>query len=181
VKAPGAVVIDRIGVNGEDAYAQKLIPDMSKKSTANVSRLLVGAREEEMIPWEWIVDETRGVEGVATYKDVAEFGESMTRRFRKDFWQHQPAWLMVMLEKSTVSGVIRPVLERYAVDFLVMHGFGSATAMHDLAETSRYCGGYAQDTLTSDPDELEEDKAPATAVFEGQFGRDLLQRKSARQ
>ena len=121
-------------------FTQKLIPGMFKKHVANVARLLVVAREKEMIPWEWIVDETRGVESVATYKNVAEFGESMAR-IRKDLWQHQPAWLMVMLEKSTVSGVIRPILERYAVDFLVMHGFGSATALHDLAETSRYCGG----------------------------------------
>jgi len=58
----------------------------------------------------------------ATYKDVTDFGESMTRRYRKDFWKHQPEWLMVVSEKSTVSGIIRPILDRYAVDLLVMHG-----------------------------------------------------------
>ena len=117
-------------------FNKKLIPDMGRKSVAKVSRLLVKAREDGIIPWEWIVDESRSVEGVNTYKDVADFGESMTRRYRKDFSQHQPQWLMVVSEKSTVSGVIRPVLDRYAVDFLFMHGFGGATAVHDLAELS---------------------------------------------
>lgn len=69
------------------------------------------------------------------------FGETVTRAYRKDFWKHQPEWLMVISEKSTVSGVIRPILKKYAVDFQVMHGYGSATALHDLAEMS----GWGED------------------------------------
>jgi hypothetical protein len=37
-------------------------------------------------------------------------------------------------EKGTIGGVLQPVLDEYAVGFRVMHGFGSATIVHDVAE-----------------------------------------------
>ena len=40
-------------------FNKKLIPDMGRKSVAKVSRLLVKAREDGIIPWEWIVDESQ--------------------------------------------------------------------------------------------------------------------------
>ena len=33
-----------------------------------------------------------------------------------------------------MRGVLAPVLDHYAVGFRVMHGFSSATAVHDIAE-----------------------------------------------
>src|SRR6516162_9578890 len=41
---------------------------------------------------------------------------------------------MVWSEKGTVRGVLQPVLDDYAVGFRVMHGFSSATTVHDVAE-----------------------------------------------
>jgi hypothetical protein len=40
----------------------------------------------------------------------------------------------VWSEKGTVRGVLAPVLDQYAVGFLAVHGFGSATVAHDTAE-----------------------------------------------
>ena len=39
-----------------------------------------------------------------------------------------------MSEKGTVRGVLAPVLDQYAVGFLPVGGFSSATKVHDLAE-----------------------------------------------
>jgi len=114
-------------------FTQGLIENMGDKCVRNVARLLVVAREAGTIPWAWIVDETRGTEGIMTFGTVADFGERMTRGYRKDFWQHQTAWIKVVSEKSTVAGVVRPVLRRFAVDFQVMHGYGSATSLYDMA------------------------------------------------
>ena len=36
-------------------------------------------------------------------------------------------------EKGTIRGVLKPVLDEYGVGFRVMHGFGSATEVHDVA------------------------------------------------
>ena len=37
-------------------------------------------------------------------------------------------------EKGTVRGVLAPVLDEYGVGFRVMHGFSSATTVHDVAQ-----------------------------------------------
>ena len=39
-------------------------------------------------------------------------------------------------EKGTVRGTLAPVLNKYGVTFRVMHGYGSATALHAIAEAS---------------------------------------------
>ena len=39
-------------------------------------------------------------------------------------------------EKGTVRGTLAPVLDTYGMTFRVMHGYGSATAVHDAAEQS---------------------------------------------
>jgi hypothetical protein len=41
---------------------------------------------------------------------------------------------MVVSEKGTVRGLLKPVLDQYAVGFLPVHGFSSATAVHDIAQ-----------------------------------------------
>jgi hypothetical protein len=42
----------------------------------------------------------------------------------------------VVTEKSTIIGAVAPILNEFAVRWKVMHGYGSATALHDIAETS---------------------------------------------
>jgi hypothetical protein len=41
---------------------------------------------------------------------------------------------MVVSEKGTVRGLLAPVLAHYAVGFLPVHGFSSATCVHDISE-----------------------------------------------
>jgi hypothetical protein len=48
-------------------FNRKLIPEMSRKNTSKVSRVLVSARERDLVPWEWIVDETRPIERAAQW------------------------------------------------------------------------------------------------------------------
>ena len=60
----------------------------------------------------------------------------MARSYRKDFWDQQPVRVEVWSEKGTIRGVLKPVLDHYAVGFRVMHGFASATAVNDVAEAA---------------------------------------------
>ena len=110
-------------------FTRGLIENMGSGSTHNVSRLLVIARERGIIPWEWIVDETRQEARVSSWNGLGDFGETVVRGYRKDFWQHQKSWIKVFSEKGTVGGIVRPVLDEFAVSFQVLHGFGSATSM----------------------------------------------------
>ena len=50
-------------------FVPGMIASMEKGQTDKVSRALTTARERGMIPWEWIVDETRQVERPARWRD----------------------------------------------------------------------------------------------------------------
>jgi hypothetical protein len=104
---------------GYKLFTVGLMASMSVNAMQKVYRLLRIAREQGDIPWEWIVDEYASV--VAT-------------SYRRDFWDQQPLRVEVWSEKGTIRGVLKPVLDHYAVGFRVMHGFTSATAVNDVAE-----------------------------------------------
>lgn len=118
-------------------FTQGLIRSMHKNETAKVSRLLTDAREQGLIPWEWIVDETREAERIHTWSSPSAIIEAAVCGYRRNYWMEQPNWVEVWSEKGTVRGVLRPILDRYGVTFRVMHGFGSATAVNDLAEETQ--------------------------------------------
>lgn len=117
-------------------FTMGLIADMSKASTNKVSRLLVHAREQGVIPWAWVVDETREAERVSTWDNPDEIINAAVRGYRRDYWQDQPVRVEVWSEKGTVRGTVAPVLHEFGVTFRVMHGFASATALNAIAEVS---------------------------------------------
>jgi len=87
-------------------FSAGLIPDMGKNSTQKVSRLLVAAREEGIIDWEWIVDETRAPERVASWDNPDSIIRAAVSQYRKDYWADQPHRVEVWSEKGTVRGTL---------------------------------------------------------------------------
>jgi hypothetical protein len=122
---------------GYKLFVAKLIPSMSRKDMRKVYRLLLLAREEGIIPWHWIVDETRYLEKVATWDDTDEFARDISNSFRRDFWNQQPVRVEVWSEKGTVRGVVAPVLNQYGVGFRVVHGYSGATPVVTVARSNQ--------------------------------------------
>jgi hypothetical protein len=119
---------------GYKLFVAHLISSMARSEMRRVYRLLRLAREQGIIPWEWIVDEGRAIERVSTWSDPAEYARAVARSYRRDFWDQQPVRVIVISEKGTVRGLLKPVLDEYAVGFLPVHGFSSATSVHDIAQ-----------------------------------------------
>jgi len=117
-------------------FNRKLIASMEKSETGRVSKQLTDARERGDIPWEWIVDETREPERINAWENPAEYFKTVRRSYRRDRWTTQASHVEVWSEKGTVRGTLAPVLDDYGVTFRVMHGYGSATVIHDIAEES---------------------------------------------
>jgi hypothetical protein len=115
-------------------FVRGVIPSMAQNETKRVSRLLVAAREEGSIPWAWIVDETREIERRPSWDDAEEYVQVVRRAYRRDFWAEQPRRVLLVSEKGTVRGVVRPVLDELGVGFLPVGGFAGATTVHDLAD-----------------------------------------------
>jgi hypothetical protein len=119
---------------GYKLFVANLIQSMSRGDMQRVYRLLVKAREDGIIPWEWIVDEAREMERISTWDDPAQYAFVVARAYRRDFWNQQPIRVVVVSEKGTVRGVVKPVLDAFQVGFLSVHGFSSATKVRDLAD-----------------------------------------------
>lgn len=133
-------------------FTMGLIENMSKAETNKVSTQLTWARENSIIPWEWIVDESRqGLVYGRTWDNPRAFLDEMRGTYRRDRWTMQPEWVEVWSEKATLNGTLAPVLFEYGVVFRVWHGFSSSTALHGVATQSQnsrktltvlYCGDW---------------------------------------
>jgi hypothetical protein len=132
-KAKAAQPITGRGI-GYKLFTAGLIPSMERPEMRRVYRLLKEAREQGIIPWEWIVDETRELERVSTWADPASYARCVAQSYRRDFWDQQPVHILVVSEKGTVRGLLKPVLNHFAVGFQVMHGFSSATTVYDISQ-----------------------------------------------
>src|SRR5262249_41099024 len=119
---------------GYKLFTKGLIASMARSEMQRVYRLLKEARERGIIPWEWIVDETRAIERVPTWDDPEDYARCVAQSYRRDFWNQQPHRVQVWSEKGTVRGVLQPVLDHYAVGFLPVHGFNSATNAYNAAQ-----------------------------------------------
>jgi hypothetical protein len=117
-------------------FTRGVISNMSKANTNKVSTQLTWAREQGMVPWGWIVDETREAESINAWENPAAYVEAVKRSYRRDRWADQPRRIEVWSEKGTIRGTLKPVLDEYGVTFRVMHGYGSATAIYDAAVNS---------------------------------------------
>lgn len=117
-------------------FIENLIASMGKNETGKVSKHLVWARENDVIPWSWIVDETREAERINAWDSPEQVLRATINQYRKDYWRDQDCRVEVWSEKGTVRGTVAPVLEEYGVTFRVMHGFASATSLYDIAQES---------------------------------------------
>lgn len=139
---------------GYKLFTAGLIPSMARIEMQRVYRLLKQARERGDIPWEWIVDETRMIERVSTWDNPDQYARCVAQSYRRDFWNQQPVRVEVWSEKGTVRGVLQVVLDCFAVGFRVMHGFSSATSVHDVAQ--------------------DDDGRPLIALYVGDFDPSVL-------
>lgn len=117
-------------------FTAGITASMAKSETNKVSVQLTWAREQGIIPWHWIVDETREPERVSAWENAADYVEVVKRSYRRDRWHDQPTRIEVWSEKGTIRGTLAPVLNEYGITFRVMHGYGSATAIYQAAQDS---------------------------------------------
>jgi hypothetical protein len=89
---------------GYKLFTQGLIPSMSRGEMAKVYRLLRQAREEYIIPWSSVVDETRSIERTPTWDNPEDYARCEAETYRRDFWNQQPHRVQVWSEKGTVFG-----------------------------------------------------------------------------
>lgn len=114
------------------------IDSMETRNTQKVSRVMTAMRETGALDWQLIVDGSREVSRINAWNGPDEIIAATVRQYRRDYWQDQPMLVEVWAEKSTVQGVLAPVLNEFGVTFRVMKGFGSFTAVRQAAEETTW-------------------------------------------
>jgi hypothetical protein len=67
-------------------FTQGHIPNMSRNAVNKVSRHITKAREDGIIPWEWIVDENRVAERVNAWSNPDEIIQAAVNGYRRNNW-----------------------------------------------------------------------------------------------
>ena len=99
----------------------KSYPGKTVTGSQEVSRAFMVLREEGLVPWGDIVDETRSLHNPHRRATVAEAAADLLDRARKDPWEGTLAPL-VLCESRSLSGVLAGIARRYCVPLAATNG-----------------------------------------------------------
>jgi hypothetical protein len=117
-------------------FVRGLIESMAKNETQRVSRVMTDMRERGDLDWTLVVDGSRPVERANRWINPDQIIAATVRQYRRDYWQDQPTLIEVWSEKSTVHGILQPILDEFGVTFRVIRGFGSFTSLRAASADS---------------------------------------------
>ncbi len=111
----------------------KQVIENKRNAYVRLSNALVKARQERLIPWEWIEDRTRKPRDVSMWNDLQDFINTVKRAYRRDVWENQKQYILVWLEKDALSGIFEEITEQYGVTLIVGRGYNSWSVKKDVA------------------------------------------------
>jgi hypothetical protein len=98
-----------------------------------VIRLMTEMRLSGVLPWGWVVDESRRVRITQTYDNVADAVEQTAHFYRRSALAQSNDYLEIWCEKDALTGVIEPITDEYDVPLMASHGMSSLTFVHGTA------------------------------------------------
>jgi hypothetical protein len=107
---------------------------------------LTDLREAGLVPWGWIADETRSLEDRTGWESIKEAAVSSAKHARLDPWQGRAP--LILTESRSLAGVLRKLVEQYAVKIAATNGqvggFLHTEVAPTLSEGDRvmYAGDY---------------------------------------
>jgi hypothetical protein len=88
-----------------------------------VSDVLVEARKNGDVEWDWIEDRLRQPCSPSMYTDLRDFLGVVNYSYRKDVWPTQPLLLEAWCEKDALSGIFEDTLRPYGVTLNTGRGY----------------------------------------------------------
>jgi hypothetical protein len=116
------------------------ILEKEEASYKKVQRQLVDLRQKGLLPWHWIVDNTRSQRKPISFDSLAEAAENTASAYRRAVWADLDTHVEVWLEKDALAGVLYPVTAKYDVPLMIARGYSSLTFLHASASYMRQLG-----------------------------------------
>jgi len=112
----------------------RLVLENSERQYKQLSRHLTTAREEGIIPDEWIEDRTRRPRDVSMWDGLDEFLSDARYWYRRNVWNTQPRYVVCWVEKDALSGIFEDITEEYGITLVVGRGYNSHSIKAEMAK-----------------------------------------------
>jgi hypothetical protein len=93
----------------------------SRTPSQDVADAVKHLREATLIPWDWIVDETRTLHNPRYASSVYKYVEDLLPSARIDLWQGEPPPL-ILCESRSLAGVLRGIADAYLCPIAATNG-----------------------------------------------------------
>src|SRR5262245_32341611 len=104
-----------------------------QKQYKRLGAVMTRLREAGAVPRNWLVDHVRATLKPSSWTGLADFGESVRRCYRKDFWASQDDLVEVFVEKDAVAGTIQPITHENDIALRVCRGYASVSFAGEVA------------------------------------------------
>lgn len=103
----------------------------TKEKYFSLDKFLVKARKAGYIPFEWIEDRSRHSLIVPLYLSISDYIQEKILRYWKDTWENQPYFIVILLEKEALSGIVWSVASYFNVPVFPTKGYSSWSMFAD--------------------------------------------------
>ncbi len=109
--------------------------EKTEKEYKTIVRVLTDMRRAGEVPFHRIADNTRSMRKPYSCPNLKAALRDTVEQYRRSYWDEQPAYVEVWLEKDALSGVFYDVTREWDVPLMVCRGYSSISFLHDAAET----------------------------------------------
>ena len=99
-----------------------------------LGNIINDARLTGMLDWDYIVDRTRNLRGLAHWDAPSDVIDSAAWGYRTDRWANQPYYVEVWIEKDALVGVISGACNTLDVPFFSCRGYTSQSELWGAAQ-----------------------------------------------
>lgn len=103
------------------------------KEATRVQRLVVEMRRDGQIPYDRVVDRTRGKHQRPGWDGVEELLDAGAAQYRRDLWIDQKTIVMVACEKQALEGIFAEVVDEYGASLWTLRGYASVSFAFEWA------------------------------------------------
>lgn len=116
------------------------ILDKTESKYCQLSAWLVKARDDGLVPYESLVDNSRDTIMPQTYRSIQEALDDVADSYRRAMWDDVDEHVEIAVEKDALSGVLEEVTMRYDTPLVPGRGYTSKTLLHDTVERIEQIG-----------------------------------------
>ena len=104
----------------------------SQKSYKRLGGLVSNARLTGNVDWNMITDRGRRLLGNTHWENPGHIVKAAAQQFRVNRWEGQSNFVIVMVEKQALEGVLIPVCQELDIQFTANKGYSSSSTLYGL-------------------------------------------------